>query len=198
MVTASKKPEAIKNDKYTYEDYENWPDDERWELIDGEPYNMSPSPARKHQDIFGEIFNQFKTFLKGKTCKVYAAPFDVRLPKLGQSKKGTDTIVQPDISIICDRSKLDKKGCIGAPDLIVEILSPSTARKDMLEKRNIYQRHGVREYWIVDPDQEDINVLLLAADGKYDEPVTYKRGEKIKPSIFEDLEIDLGEVFQQE
>ena len=133
--------------RYTYADYMAWEDGERWEIIEGVPYLMSPAPTWVHQGISGELFLQIATFLKGKPCKVYAAPFDVRL--FPADDDSDDTVVQPDIVVVCDRSKLDRSGCRGAPDMLVEILSPSTARHDQLVKLQLYKKAGVREYWIV-------------------------------------------------
>ncbi len=135
--------------KFTYRDYLHWPDDERWELIDGVAYNMSPAPNRIHQKISGELHRQIANYLIGKQCEVYAAPFDVRLPATGEKNDEITTVVQPDITIVCDKSKLDKKGCKGSPDLVIEILSPYTAKKDMKEKHFLYEKFAVKEYWIV-------------------------------------------------
>lgn len=191
--------EAINKDgrKYNYSDYLKWQDDERWELIDGIAYNMTPAPSRKHQEISGELFRQISNYLQGKDCRVYAAPFDVRLPKKDE-KEEIETIVQPDITIVCDKSKLDDKGCIGAPDLIIEILSPHTAKKDVREKFYLYENVGVKEYWIADPDDETIMVFYLKDSGDYSKPKVYNRGQKAKIDIFEDLMIDLALVFKNE
>ncbi|WP_365305251.1 Uma2 family endonuclease [uncultured Thiodictyon sp.] len=136
---------ARKRDRFTYGDYRRWPDDERWELIDGEAYNMCPAPTRIHQELVLEIAAQVHAFLRGGPCKVYVAPFDVRLPKADEADERVDTVVQPDIAVICDPGKLDDAGCRGAPDWIVEVLSPCTAAKDQREKRDAYERVGVRE-----------------------------------------------------
>jgi Uma2 family endonuclease len=146
-----------KNERYTYADYCTWDDGERWELIEGVPYAMSPAPSRRHQSISVEILNQLHTFLKGKPCRVFHAPFDVRLC----ADEEDDTVVQPDLVVVCDKSKLDDTGCKGAPDLVIEILSPSTARKDKLLKFNEYQRAGVREYWMVDPETKTVQVFVF-------------------------------------
>ncbi|MDD4835021.1 MAG: Uma2 family endonuclease [Lutispora sp.] len=183
--------------KYSYGDYLKWHDDERWELIDGVAYNMTPAPSRKHQDISGELFRQISNYLQGKNCKIYTAPFDVRLPQRDEKEEDIETVVQPDITVICDNSKLDDKGCIGAPDFIVEILSPNTAKKDVREKFYLYERVGVKEYWIADPEDDNIMVFTLKDNGEYSRPKLYVKGEKIEPGIFEDLEIDLALVFPE-
>jgi Uma2 family endonuclease len=132
-----------KGELFTYSDYLTWDDDERWELIDGVAYNMTPAPSRFHQQVYGDLYRQLANFFLNTSCKVYAAPFDVRLPEMDDVDMSTRTIVQPDISVICDPSKLDERGCKGAPDLVVEILSPATARKDMKEKFLRYESEGI-------------------------------------------------------
>ena len=128
-------PLALKlEERFTYGDYLTWDDGERWELIDGVPYNMSPAPTVRHQAISRELSTEFALYLRGKPCQLFAAPFEVRLPEVDESDELVETVVQPDLSIICDKSKLDEAGCRGAPDLIVEILSPSTAHKDLKVK----------------------------------------------------------------
>ena len=144
--------EAATKEKYTYGDYLTWCDEERWELIDGVPYNMTPAPSRAHQGISVELARQMANYLVGKTCRIYTAPFDVRLPKGEEKDERIKTVVQPDLLVVCDESKLDDRGCKGAPDLIVEILSPHTAVKDMKTKRDLYERVGVEEYWLIDPN----------------------------------------------
>ena len=183
--------------RYTYADYLTWLDDKRRELINGIVQLMSPAPRRKHQSI-SSLLNYFiVNYLKNKKCEVYTAPFDVRLPKNGE--KGDDkiyTVVQPDISIICDLEKLDDRGCIGAPDLIVEILSPSTAKKDINDKFILYQESGVKEYWIVNPNDENINVFFLDKKGKYQLVGMYAGDMDIKVNIFDDFKINAKDIFQ--
>jgi len=136
---------------YTYGDYRQLPNDERWELIDGAAYSMS-SPTTAHQGILIELATQFHNYLKGKPCRAFVAPFDVFFPGLNeQDEDDVDTIVQPDLLVICDKTRIREKGIWGAPDLVVEILSPTTSRKDLHEKYDLYQRSGVREYWVIDP-----------------------------------------------
>ena len=144
--------------RYTYEDYCEWDDGERWELINGVPYAMAPGPLSDHQTILVQLTWMFQSFLDGKPCRLFIAPFDVRLD-VGDED---DTVVQPDLFVVCDSSKLaDKRFCKGAPDLVVEILSPSTARHDRLTKLNLYRRAGVREYWIIDPDTKIVQVCVF-------------------------------------
>ena len=150
---------------YTYADLLEWNDGKRYELYNGQPVMMSP-PLRQHQEISGEIYLQIGTYLKGKKCKVYHAPFSVRpFAADGDSPYDTDTLVEPDITVVCSSDKLDKYGCKGAPDLTLEVLSPSSTRHDLLVKLNLYQRAGVREYWVVSPEDKTVNVFLLDGDG---------------------------------
>jgi Uma2 family endonuclease len=185
------------NKRYTYADYLTWLDDKRRELVDGFIRMMSPAPVENHQRISSNLLvglHQVIKKNKGK-CRVYHAPFDVRLPKNGEKEDNLIyTVVQPDICIVCDLSKLDKRGCLGAPDLIAEIQSPSTAKFDLNEKFNLYESVGVREYWVVFPADEEILVFLLQPDGKYDKGTLYEEG-KVPVNIFDGIEIDLKEIF---
>ena len=179
---------------FTYGDYLKWDDGERWELIDGEAYNMSPAPQRLHQKILGELYLQLGTQLKGKTCEVYLPPFDVRLPLGDEKEADIINVVQPDISVICDPKKLDKKGCIGAPDFIIEILSPGNPRRDKMEKFNLYEMAGVKEYWLVSPEGQMVEVFLLGPDGTYGRPQMYTETDTVAISVLKDIHIDLGVV----
>ncbi|XSG83916.1 MAG: Uma2 family endonuclease [Methylohalobius sp. ZOD2] len=144
-------PLAEAESKLTYADYLTWPDDERWELIEGVPYSMAPAPTRRHQEMVGEIYRQFANQLEDRRCRVYVAPFDVRLSAPDAADSEIDTVLQPDVSVFCDPDRLDDRGAKGAPDLVVEVLSPATAAKDLTVKREVYSRHGVREYWVLEP-----------------------------------------------
>lgn len=181
--------------KYSFADYLTWPEDERWEIIDGTPY-MQAAPTRIHQEILGELFKQIAVYLTGRPCKVYPAPFCVRLPQDHEKNENeNENIIEPDISIICDKSKLDDKGCIGAPDLIIEIISPSSTKKDKIVKFNKYEKAGVQEYWIVEPDQKFISIFILQDNRRYGRPEIFTEDDKIAISIFQDLIIDLNMVF---
>lgn len=185
---------SVKQDQiYTYENYLTWPDEERWELIAGTAYAMT-APSRQHQQILGNLFLEFGNYLKGKQCEVYAAPFDVRLPHKNETAKNSTTVVQPDITVVCNRDKLDAKGCCGSPDLIIEILSPATASHDMIRKRRVYELNGVKEYWIVDPAHSIVTQFLLAG-GEYGKMEFFDRESEISPAIFPDLIIRLKEIF---
>ena len=175
--------------RYTYSDYMKWDDDKRRELIDGVPYLMA-GPNRRHQEISSILNDQFRAFLKGKSYKVYYAPFDVRL----NADTLDDTVVQPDLVIVCDHSILDDAGCKGVPDMVVEILSPSNPRYDKITKFNRYLQAGIREYWIVDPVGESLAVHILNND-KYITHV-YKDKENAPVHVLEGCTIDLAEVFE--
>jgi Uma2 family endonuclease len=188
-------PARKEADRYTYSDYLAWPDEERWELLDGIPYNMTPAPSLKHQRVHRELFRQIANFLVGKSCEVFSSPFDVRFPVADEPDEKIENLAQPDISIICDKSKLDEKGCRGAPDLIIEILSPSTSRKDRMIKFNMYERFGVKEYWLISPEDKTVEVFTLNKNRKYSRPEFYTEEYMIQCRIIEGLRIDLSTVF---
>lgn len=191
-------PMIKQGEKYTYADYLTWPDDQRWEIINGEAYGMSPAPGRRHQELSGELFVQFANYLKGKPCKVFAAPFDVRLAeRTGLTDEKVETVVQPDIMVICDKNKLDERGCNGAPDLIIEITSPSTGKNDLTIKFELYQRHGVKEYWIVLPAELAVLVFKLGEDQTYGKPERYATDDKIAVPLLGELVVDLADVFAE-
>lgn len=144
-------PALHKDARYTYRDYLSWPEGERYELIEGVAYAMAPAPLLKHQELVGEIFFQLRAQLEGRPCRPFIAPVDVRLPEPGQEEDQTSTVVQPDVFVVCDEAKLDARGVRGAPDFVGEVLSPATATRDHLEKKRVYERAGVREYWLVHP-----------------------------------------------
>jgi len=184
-------------ERYTYGDYLLWPDGERWQIIDGIAYDMSPAPILEHQLILNELSRQFSTYLLNKTCIVIPSPVDVIFPKSNKDIKDAEDVVQPDIIIVCDHKKLQShKRCIGAPDLIIEILSPSTSKLDLKDKFKLYEREGVKEYWIVYPNDKVINIYKLE-DNKYKIPEVYAVDDKFNTGIFSDLEIDLSLVFRE-
>ena len=178
-------------ERYTYEDYYAWDDGKRYELIDGAVRLMSPAPAPKHQAVQGGIFSQLDTFLNGRRCAVFQAPFDVRLNPDGAD----DTVVQPDILVVCDLSKIDKRGLKGAPDMIVEITSPSTASYDRVTKFNKYLEAGVLEYWIVDPDSKSVAACVLK-DGNYIIKA-YGESDEAPVSVLEGCVIKLSQAFDR-
>ncbi|MHB0937242.1 MAG: Uma2 family endonuclease [Armatimonadota bacterium] len=191
--------EPVRNSEehYTYADIQSWPDGERWELIHGVAYDMTPAPGLKHQESLGALFAQLYTLLQGQPCRPFVAPFDVFLPKGGEADEDIDTVVQPDLVVVCDRSRITESGIKGAPDLVVEILSPSTALKDQREKYILYQNSGVHEYWIVHPTDHTVMVYRLREDGKYGTPDVYGENEHVPVGVLEGLQIDLQRVFAE-
>ena len=183
--------------QYTYADYLTWQFDERVELIKGWISRMSPAPLVRHQLISMELSSEIYTYLKGKSCSVFAAPFDVRLTNKRKSlpDKSIISVVQPDISVICDIEKLDDKGCVGAPDWIIEILSPGNTKKEMKEKFSVYEENGVREYWVVYPAYFQVQVFDLIND-KFVSRCTYVKEDLIPVGIFEGFSIDTNPLFE--
>ena len=186
-----------KNARHSFADFLVWPEAEKAEIIDGEAVMMAP-PSRIHQKISGELFRQLANYLDGKVCEIYAAPFAVRLfEKDGDRPEEVGTVVEPDISIICSRDNLDKHGCKGAPDMVIEILSPSTLRHDRLVKLGLYQRAGVREYWIVDPENRSVQVLLQDGNGIFRPYEDYGYKDKAKVNILDGCFVELDKVFAE-
>jgi len=177
--------------KYTYEDYEKWPEYPRYELIDGVPYMMA-APTRAHQEILINLSGEFYIQLKGKKCKPYISPFDVRLFPTVFS--GGKTVVQPDFLIVCDHNKLDDKGAKGGPEFVVEVLSPSTGKMDRITKMKQYEQAGVLEYWVIDPTHRTVAVYLLK-NGSFSRPIEYGLGDIITVTVIPGLKIDLNDIF---
>lgn len=185
-----------KKEHYTYADLLDWPEDERVELIGGEPYQMAPSPSFGHQCVSMALALQLGKYLEGKKCRVLSAPFDVCLFEQEDDELyDIDTVVQPDIFVVCDPGKWGKRRCKGAPDLIIEILSPSTRQHDRLTKFNLYQKAGVQEYWIVDPDEKTVIVMTLE-EGQYHAPAAYSANAVVPVGVLEGCRIDLKPVFE--
>ena len=162
-----------KEQRFTYADYQRWPEEARYELIDGEAFLMAPAPLIEHQIIAGEIFRQLANALDGQACTPFVAPVDVRLPRADEADEAIDTVVQPDVLVVCDPSKIDRRGVRGAPDWLLEVLSPSTAAHDQIAKRRTYERAGVREYWLVHPGDRTLTVYVLD-NGQYGRPDIYE------------------------
>lgn len=182
------------NKKYTYADYITWPGDERWEIIDGVPYMLS-APTWQHQSISRELVLEFGQFLRNTQCQVFAAPFDLCIPEGNEKDEEISSITQPDMVIVCDKSRLRKTGYFGVPSLIIEITSPSTARTDKIIKFNKYEKAGVKEYWIIEPENKLVSVFTLQENQRYGRPDVYSEEDKIQVSIFPELLIDLKPVF---
>jgi Uma2 family endonuclease len=185
------------DERFTYADYMKWPETERWELLEGVPVNMTPAPSRYHQEILLNLATEINRILKekGQACKVYAAPFDVRLPETEEADEEITTVVQPDISVICDVNKLDEWGCRGAPDLVVEIVSPATVKKDMIDKLTLYEKHGVLEYWIIHPGERSVMVYKLDKEKRYGRADVLSENDKINLHLKDTFEIALKDIF---
>jgi Uma2 family endonuclease len=178
---------------YTYADYLAWPAEERWELIDGVAYDMSPAPDREHQQILLDLARLIAELTDEGPCETYIAPFDIALPEhLEATDEETTTVVQPDLSVFCRPELLDEHGAKGPPDVAIEILSESTAYKDQTVKLALYERHGVREYWIVNADAPYVMVYRLAPDGGYAKPDYYRSEERIRSDVLGGAEIPVA------
>ncbi len=171
---------------FTYADYKSWPEGERWELIDGEAYAMSPAPRRIHQALAIQFAGQLDPLFSGKPCRPYIAPVDVFLTEAGESLDEAVHVVQPDAFVVCDKSKLIDEGVRGAPDFVIEVLSPATAMKDQTQKRRLYETQGVREYWIVNPETFEVFIYCLK-DGEYCLPAVADLRGPVSVSIFPGL-----------
>lgn len=184
------------NGTYTYADYLLWQFKERVELIKGRIFKMSPAPNTSHQLISSKLQGNLFVHLKDKSCYLFSAPFDVRLFDTRKSafiNRDIYTVVQPDLCVVCDKNKLDEKGCLGAPDLVIEILSPGNSKKEVDSKFDLYQESGVREYWIVQPVDQNVFIFTLNDSGVFVglKPAT----EQLRSVIFPELSIDLKEIF---
>lgn len=184
--------------EYTYADYLKWRFEERVELIKGKLMKMT-APNRKHQEISIVLATALKNYLKNGACKVYTAPFDVRIPRT-HPKNNTDivTVVQPDICVVCDMSKLDDKGCVGAPDLVVEILSPGNSRKEVRIKFELYEEAGVKEYWIINPEEQNIAVFVLQKERHYGGARLFTSDDEIAATAVPGFILETNELFPTE
>jgi len=177
-------------EKYTVQDYLSWPDEERWEIVDGIAYDMSPAPNTNHQTISRNLTLTIGTFLRGKPCKLYVAPTDVILSDID--------VVQPDVFVVCDPNKITPKNIQGAPDLAIEILSPTTSTKDRREKFELYEKYGVREYLIVDPDAQHVQRFTRDESGLFNRGEIFDAQQIVTLQSLEGLEIPLWEIFEVE
>ena len=189
------------HDHHTYADYLSWPDDVRYELIDGVAYLMAPAPTLDHQDVAGEIYFQLRRALEGKPCRTFIAPVDVRLPKADEADDQINTVVQPDVLVVCDASKLDRRGVRGAPDFVVEVLSPGTAAHDQVRKRRVYERAGVKEYWLIHPVDRIVTIYRWL-NGEYGKPDVQELVGETRLGILPEIVIAwdelAGRLFDQE
>jgi Uma2 family endonuclease len=188
------------NRKYTYADYLTWADDKMRELLNGFVRLMSPAPALKHAVVSRRLAYDFIHYIErnGGDCQVFYAPFDVRFPSAPDNTADDqiDTVVQPDICVVCDASKLSERGCLGAPDMVVEIISPSSMRYDLKEKFNIYEAGGVKEYWVVSPKEKGINVFILQENGLYDRGTVYEWDTLVPVQTLKGLSIHTETLFK--
>jgi len=184
------------NKVYSYADYLLWKIDERIELIKGKIFPMSPAPSTNHQIISGYLYYELYDLLDDKDCRVFSAPFDVRIPTTTTEDSAVVTVVQPDICVVCDPAKLDSKGCLGAPDLVVEILSPSGNKKELQDKYLLYQDAGVREYWLVSPQDRTVLVYTLN-NGLYFASRLMTDGDVAKSALIEGFSLDLSAMFER-
>jgi len=182
---------------YTYADYFKWQLDERGELIKGKIFRMTPAPNRIHQEISLAVSLKLGNYLKDKPCKVYTAPFDVRLPRTSNEDAAIYTVVQPDICVICDFSKLDDRGCVGAPDIVVEILSIGNNKKELRNKYEVYQEAGVKEYWVIHPSEHTFLKYMLGEDGLFHPSRLLVSGDEVTTGILPGFKIDLAEIFEE-
>ncbi|WP_114749709.1 Uma2 family endonuclease [Pleomorphovibrio marinus] len=180
---------------YSYADYLTWQLDDMVELIKGKVFkSAAAAPRRVHQKISGRILIKLGTYLNNNACEVYAAPFDVRLP--GKSTKNEDvfTVIQPDLCVICDKSKLDEFGCIGAPDLIMEILSPGSNKKELQNKYEVYEESGVKEYWVIHPNERTLLIYTLG-NANYVPSKLFTFGDSVASTCIPGFELDLEDIF---
>jgi Uma2 family endonuclease len=182
-------------ERHTYGDYLRWCEDVRYELIEGLAYAMAPAPTRLHQEFVLQIGRQLADALEGTPCRPFIAPFDVRLPRNAEPDDSVETVVQPDLSVICDATKLDERGCRGAPDWVLEVLSPATASHDLILKRRVYERAGVREYWLVHPTDRVVTVYVQGEHG-FGAPEIYELLGRLASKALPGVEIDWQRVLR--
>ena len=181
---------------YSYAHYLNWLFDERLELIAGKIFKMSPAPSRLHQEVLLNILTPIANFLNKKSCHVYVAPFDVRFPKKSKADKDIFTVLQPDICVVCDKSKLDERGCLGAPDLVVEILLPGNNKKELLNKYQVYEEFGVKEYWVVSVSDQTVLIYTLDEMGKYQPSKLFTLSEQVTSAVLPGFVLAIDSVFE--
>jgi len=183
--------------RYSYADYLTWEIDEMVEIIKGKVFRTAAAaPRMKHQQIVLRLGSAFLHYLENKPCEAFIAPFDVRLPVKSKKNEDIFTVVQPDICVVCDRSKLDEAGCVGAPDLIVEVLSPGNNKKELQNKYEVYEETGIQEYWIIFPSEEALIINTLV-NGKYVPSRLFTRGDIVKSECISDFKVDLEDFFEK-
>jgi Uma2 family endonuclease len=192
-MSAQPRPEL----RYTYADYRTWPDEVRGELIDGFFVDMSPAPSIAHHDAALRIFVQWHLQLRGGPCKPLAAPVDVLLPRDGENDEQTRNIVQPDVLIVCDKSKIDGRFIRGAPDIVVEVLSPGTARKDQTRKLALYEAAGVSEYWLLHPIDRVLTIYTAESENHYGRPQVLAAEGRVTLLTMPEVSVDFDDVFAE-
>lgn len=186
----------IEYGRYTYADYLTWEMEEMVELIKGKVFKRdAAAPRMSHQKVSVNLTTAFHGFLKGKGCQVFHAPFDVRLPVRSKRNQDIDTVVQPDLCVVCDSEKLDDAGCLGAPDLVVEILSPGNNKRDLKYKYEVYEESGVKEYWVIHPNEQTLLIYTLV-EGKYQSSKLFVSGDTVESSCIEGFQLNLEEIFE--
>lgn len=186
----------IEYGRYSYADYLTWEMDEMVELIKGKVFKReAAAPSMSHQKVSIRLAAEFFNFLKGKTCQVFHAPFDVRLPVKSKRNQDIDTVVQPDLCVVCDPVKLDEAGCIGTPDLVVEILSPGNNKRDLKNKYEVYEDSDVKEYWVIHPNEQTLLIYSLV-DGKYQSSRLLVSGDIVESACIEGFKLNLEEIFE--
>ena len=185
------------NGTYSYADYLLWHFSERLELIKGKIFKMSPAPSSGHQRVSMKLTRELDKYFYGLPCEIFVAPFDVRLVnfKKSTSDKQIFTVIQPDLCVICDTTKIDEKGCLGAPNLIIEIISPGNSKKDLTIKFDLYEENGVQEYWIVNPSEKDVHIYTLS-NGKYIGSRPYIMETELQSPTFPDLKFMVDKIFE--
>ncbi|OYX20413.1 MAG: hypothetical protein B7Z16_06690 [Algoriphagus sp. 32-45-6] len=181
---------------YSYADYLTWKIDDMMELIRGKAYKWAAAaPGMSHQKVSVKLISLLHEYLKGKSCQVFHAPFDVRFPVKSKKNNEIDTVLQPDLCVICDESKLDEAGCIGAPDLVMEILSPGNNRKELKLKYKVYEESGVKEYWVIHPTEQTLLVYTLVK-GNYQSSGLFVSGDVVESSCIEGFKLNLEDIFE--
>jgi Uma2 family endonuclease len=188
-------PAIAPDERFTYRHYRTWPEEERWELIGGQAFAMSPAPATRHQQLTGRLYRWLGNHLEGRPCQVFIAPFDVLLPAGEEADDEVDTLVQPDILVYCEPSRVTPRSGRGAPDLVVEVLTKRTASRDFGVKWRLYDRHGVREYWIVDAAEKVIHAWRAREKGGFGEEEILEEGESLASSVVEGFSLDLAKLY---
>lgn len=186
---------ARRTERYTYGDYLRWTDDQRWELIDGAAYLMAPAPNWRHQELAGEVFAQLRNQLIGKPCRPAIAPLDVRLPKGDEADERVDTVVQPDVLIVCQSERIDRRGVRGAPSFVLEVLSPSSASHDQIRKRRVYERAGIAEYWILHPVDGVLTIYRRGSAESFAPPEIVEASGVIELSSVPGVSVDFAGLY---